>query len=96
MKKSIVLLVLIMVFSISIFAFAEKTVVEFWTTDNEKSRVDVQEAIAADFMKLHPEIEVKVIAVDEVDIPKKLATAKAAGKLPDVCRFGLEYVAGFA
>jgi multiple sugar transport system substrate-binding protein len=72
MKKSIVLLVLIMVFSISIFAFAEKTVVEFWTTDNEKARVDVQEAIAADFMKLHPEIEVKVIPVDEVDVPKKL------------------------
>ena len=95
MKKSIVLLVLIMVFSISIFAFAEKTVVEFWTTDNEKSRMEVQEALAADFMLLHPDIEVKVIPVDEVDIPKKLATAKAAGKLPDVCRFGLEYVAGF-
>lgn len=96
MRKSIVLLVLIMVLSISIFAFAEKTVVEFWTTDNEKARMDVQEAIAADFMKIHPEIEVKVIPVDEVDVPKKLATAKAAGKLPDVCRFGLEYVAGFA
>jgi len=41
MRKSIVLLVLIMVFSISIFAFAEKAVVEFWTTDNEKARVDV-------------------------------------------------------
>ncbi|MGB2782835.1 MAG: sugar ABC transporter substrate-binding protein, partial [Atribacterota bacterium] len=69
MKKSVILLILIMVFSMSIFAFAQKTVVEFWTTDNEKSRVDVQEALAADFMKLHPEIEVKVIAVDEVDIP---------------------------
>lgn len=97
MKKNIVvLLILIMVFSINIFALAEKTVVEFWTTDNEKARVDVQEAIAADFMKLHPDIEVKVVPVDEVDIPKKLATAKAAGRLPDVCRFGLEYVAGFA
>jgi len=97
MKKSIVLLlVLIMVFSISIFAFAEKTVVEFWTTDDEKPRVDVQEAIAADFMKLHPEIEVKVIPVTEADIPKKIATAKAAGKLPDVVRFGLEFVSGYA
>jgi len=96
MRKSIVLLVLIMVFSISIFAFAEKTVVEFWTTDDQQARVDVQEAIAADFMKLHPDIEVKVVPVDETDVPKKLATAKAAGRLPDVCRFGLEYVAGFA
>jgi len=96
MKKGIVLLVLIMVFSVSIFAFAEKTVVEFWTTDNEKARIDVQEAIAADFMKLHPDIEVKVIPVNEPDLPTKIATAKAAGRLPDVCRFGLEYVAGFA
>ena len=96
MRKSIVLLILIMVFSVSIFAFAEKTVVEFWTTDNEKARIDVQEAIAADFMKLHPDIEVKVIPVNEPDLPTKIATAKAAGRLPDVCRFGLEYVAGFA
>jgi len=97
MKKSIVLfLVLIMVFSISIFAFAEKTVVEFWTTDNEKSRIEVQEALAAKFMDLHPDIEVKVIPIDEADVPKKIATAKAAGKLPDVCRFGLEYVSGYA
>ena len=97
MKKSIILLlVLIMVFCLSIFCFAQKTVVEFWTTDNEKSRVDVQEALADAFMQLNPDIEVKVIPVNEPDVPTKLATAKAAGRLPDVCRFGLEYVAGFA
>jgi len=97
MRKSIAILVLIMVFSVSIFAFAEKTVVEFWTTDSEKARVDVQEAIAADFMKLHPDIEVKVIPVNEEDIPKKIATAKAAGKLPDVARIiPLSLVPGFA
>ena len=28
----------------------DKTVVEFWTTDNEEPRVDVYEAIAAAFM----------------------------------------------
>lgn len=74
----------------------EKTVVEFWTTDNEEDRVDVYEEIAARFMAEHPEIDLRIIAIDEASISQRIATAQAANRLPDVVRMGIERVSSFA
>ena len=38
----------------------KKTVVEFWTTDNEEDRVNVYEAVAAGFMAEHPDIQIEI------------------------------------
>lgn len=73
----------------------EKTIVEFWTTDNEEYRVDVQEAIATKFMEANPDIEVRVIPIDEASIAQRISTAKGANRLPDVVRMGVERVAPF-
>ena len=73
-----------------------QTVVEFWTTDNEPARVTVYEQVAARFMVENPGIEVQIIPVEEAAISQRIATAVAAGQLPDIVRMGIERVAVFA
>ncbi|MGD2165738.1 MAG: extracellular solute-binding protein [Anaerolineae bacterium] len=74
----------------------EKTVVEFWTTDNEEERVQTYEAVAERFMEENPEIEVRIVPIDEATISQRIATARAANRLPDIVRMGVERVAAFA
>ncbi|MFQ5594192.1 MAG: ABC transporter substrate-binding protein [Anaerolineae bacterium] len=74
----------------------ERTVVEFWTTDNEEARVNVYEAVAERFMADHPDIEVRIVPIEEAGISQRIATALAANRLPDIVRMGVERVAAFA
>ncbi len=74
----------------------EKTVVEFWSTDNEEERVDTYEAVAARFMGEHPEIEVRIVPIEEAGVTQRMATALAANRPPDLIRMGVERVAAFA
>ncbi|MCJ7718225.1 MAG: extracellular solute-binding protein [Anaerolineales bacterium] len=74
----------------------DKTVVEFWTTDNEEARVDVYEAIAVKFMAEHPEVDLRIIPIEEAGIAQRIATAQAANRLPDIVRMGIERVSSFA
>jgi len=74
----------------------EKTVVEFWTTDNEEERVDVYEAIAAAYMAEHPEVDVRIVPIEEAGVTQRMATALAANRPPDLIRMGVERVAAFA
>ena len=75
---------------------ADKTVVKFWTTDNEPDRVAVYEVVAARFVAENPGIEVQIIPIQEADISQRIATAMAANDLPDIVRMGIERVAVFA
>jgi multiple sugar transport system substrate-binding protein len=70
----------------------EKTVVEFWSTDHEEERIVVYEQVAADFMAEHPDIEVRVVPIDEGTITQRMSTALAANRLPDVIRHGVERI----
>lgn len=74
----------------------EKTVVEFWTTDNEEDRVDAYEAVAADYMAMHPDVDIRIVPIEEGGISQRIATAQAANRLPDIVRMGVERVAAFA
>ncbi len=74
----------------------EKTVVEFWTTDNEEPRVDKYEEIAARYMAEHPDVEIRIVPIDEGSISQRIATARAANRLPDIVRMGIERVSSFA
>jgi multiple sugar transport system substrate-binding protein len=74
----------------------DKTVVEFWTTDNEEDRVDRYETIAAAYMADHPDVEIRIVAIEEGGITQRIATAQAANRLPDIVRMGIERVAAFA
>jgi len=74
----------------------EKTVVEFWSTDNEEERINTYEAVAARFMAEHPEIEVRIVPIEEAGVTQRMATALAANRPPDIIRMGVERVAAFA
>jgi multiple sugar transport system substrate-binding protein len=74
----------------------EKTVVEFWTTDNEEERVNTYEEVAARFMEANPDIEVRIVPIEEAGVSQRVATALAANRLPDIVRMGVERVATFA
>jgi multiple sugar transport system substrate-binding protein len=75
---------------------AEKVVVEFWTTDNEEDRVDTYEAVAARFMAENPQVDVRIVPIEEAGVSQRIATAMAANRLPDIVRMGVERVAAFA
>jgi multiple sugar transport system substrate-binding protein len=74
----------------------EKTVIEFWTTDNEEPRVDTYEAIAASYMAENPDVEIRIVPIEEGGISQRIATAQAANRLPDIVRMGIERVSSFA
>jgi len=71
-------------------------VVEFWTTDNEEERVKRYEEVAQRYMKAHPDVEIRIVPIDEATISQRIATAQAANRLPDIVRMGVERVAAFA
>ncbi len=71
-------------------------VIEFWTTDNEEERVQVYEAIAEAFMAEHPEVDLRIVPIEEAGIAQRIATAQAANRLPDIVRMGIERVSAFA
>ena len=74
----------------------EKTIIEFWSTDHEVERVDMYEKIAERFMAEHPDIDVRIVVIEEGQVSMRMATALAANRLPDICRMGIERVAAFA
>jgi len=75
---------------------SDKTVIEFWTTDNEPERVDTYEMIAEKFMEANPEYDLRIVPIDEGTISQRIATAQAANRLPDIVRMGIERVSSFA
>jgi multiple sugar transport system substrate-binding protein len=74
----------------------EKTVIEFWTTDNEEPRVKVYEEIAAAFMAEHPDVDLRIVPIEEAGIAQRIATAQGANRLPAIVRMGIERVSSFA
>jgi multiple sugar transport system substrate-binding protein len=106
MKKFSMIMVAILVLSVVLGACTpqapdatdevEKTVIEFWTTDNEEERILAYEAAADAFMAAHPEIDLRIVAIEESGIAQRIATAQAANRLPDIIRMGVERVSSFA
>ncbi|GAB4471776.1 MAG: hypothetical protein Kow00124_09210 [Anaerolineae bacterium] len=77
-------------------AIQNRTVIEFWTTDNEEERVTRYEEIAQRYMDLHPEVEIRIVPIEEAGISQRISTAVAANRLPDIVRMGIERVAAFS
>ncbi len=75
---------------------AGNQLVEFWTTDNEEERVNVYEEVAARYMEQNPNVEVKIIPIEEAGVSQRIAVAAAANRLPDIVRMGIERVASLS
>lgn len=74
----------------------DRTVIEFWTTDNEEERVDRYEEVAQRFMDENPDVEIRIVPIEEAGVSQRISTARAANRLPDIVRMGVERVATFA
>jgi multiple sugar transport system substrate-binding protein len=74
----------------------DRTVVEFWTTDNEEERVNTYEKVAAAYMAEHPEVDLRIVPIEEAGVTQRMATSLAANRPPDIIRMGVERVAAFA
>lgn len=103
MKKTSIIMMVTLLLGIMLSAFQvlsveadDEIVIEFWTTDNEEERVLVYEAIADAFMAEHPEIDLRIVPIEEAGIAQRIATAQAANRLPDIIRMGVERVSSFA
>jgi len=73
----------------------KKTVVELWSTDNEEYRVVAYEKVAANFMAKNPDVDVRIVPIDEASTSQRIATARGANRLPEIARVGVERVAPF-
>jgi multiple sugar transport system substrate-binding protein len=76
-------------------ATARKSVVELWSTDNEEYRIVAYEKVAENFMAANPDVDVRIVPIDEATTTQRIATARGANRLPDIARIGIERVAPF-
>lgn len=72
------------------------TVVEFWSTDQQASRVEVYEAVAQRFMASHPNVDLRIVPKDEATIATEIMDAAAANHLPALVRIGVERLPALA
>lgn len=70
---------------------SRKQVVEFWTTDNEPERVAVYQEVAGRFMRRRPDVDLRIVPIDESSLSARIATAIQADALPDIIRLGIEH-----
>lgn len=73
----------------------DKTVVEFWTNENSENQIIVYEEIAASFMEKNPEIDVRIVPIDDDSLFQRLTTAQNANRMPDIIRVGVEQIIEF-
>ncbi len=57
-------------------AAAKKTVVELWSTDNEEYRIVVYEKVADHFMAQNPDIDVRIVPIDEATTSQRIASVR--------------------
>ncbi|MFQ6082523.1 MAG: ABC transporter substrate-binding protein [Candidatus Aminicenantia bacterium] len=100
MRKLIILLILLLIFFSLNFCQREdnlsKQVIEFWTTEVEQDRLDIQNKIISQFEQKYPSVKIKLVPVDESSLNQKLFAAKAANLMPDIVEIGLEHLVGLA
>ncbi|MCE0492727.1 ABC transporter substrate-binding protein [Vibrio salinus] len=96
MKRLITTLSLAVASYFFFFQTAFATTVEYWTTQTQSDRLQTIQVMADVFTALHPDIHVKVVAIDENDVPKQMAAAAASNTLPNVIEVGSNLSLAFA
>ena len=74
---------------------SEPVTIEFWTTQTQSERLATIEVLVDTFQVMNPDITIKVIAVDENDMPTNMNTAAAAGTLPALLECAAENAVAF-
>jgi len=71
------------------------TAIEFWTTQTQSDRVKTIQLLMDTFQALNPDITVKLVPVEENDMPAQMAAASAAGSLPGMIEGSSELMLAF-
>ena len=71
------------------------TTIEFWTTETQSDRMKTIQLLMDTFQVLNPSITVKLVPVDENDMPSQMAAASAAGSLPGLIEGSSELMLAF-
>lgn len=69
--------------------------IEFWTTETQSDRQATIQVLIDTYQIMNPNVTIKLIPVDENDMPTQMNTAAAAGKLPALIESGAENVVAF-
>ena len=77
-------------------AASAKTTVEYWTLQTQSDRLQTIEVMADIFEALNSDIDVKIVAVDENEVPTQIAAAAAANTLPSLIEGGSNLSLAFA
>lgn len=64
--------------------------IEFWTTETQSDRIKTIQLLMDTFQALNSDVTIKLIPVDENDMPSQIAAAAAAGTLPHIIEAGSE------
>ena len=71
------------------------TTITFWTTETQSERMKTIQLILDTFEALNDDIKVKLVPVDENDVPTQMAAATSAGNVPEVVEMGSELAVAF-
>ncbi len=92
-KHSYLWITLLILFLFSNTSFS--TTIEFWTTQTQSDRVKTIQLLIDVFEALNEDIHVKLIPVDENEIPSQMAAASAAENLPTIIEGSSELLLAF-
>ena len=108
MRKSVLMLVAVCCFSLSVIgcggkvgkepdgalktASSGKKVIQMWVMPNSMEPIKDIEAVLAPFKKAHPDIDVAVTSVDWGSAWTKITTAATSGDTPDIVQLGSTWV----
>ena len=104
MKKNLIILALLLILipTTAIFAGGQQekaetgpVEIEFWTTETQSDRMATIQVLIDTFQIMYPEITIKLIPVDENDMPTQINTAASSGTLPALIECAAENAVAF-
>ena len=94
MKKNLCFLLTSLVFFLGT-STVQATILEFWTTETQSDRMKTIQLLMDTFQALNPDVQVKLVPIDENDIPSQMAAASAARNLPALVEVSSELTMAF-
>jgi len=89
------LLVIFLVISTCLPVAGVQEEITFWTTQTQSDRMKTIQLLVDTFQALNSDITVKLVPVDENDMPSQMAAASAAGNLPGLIEGSSELMLAF-
>ncbi|HDQ13735.1 MAG TPA: extracellular solute-binding protein [Sediminispirochaeta sp.] len=74
---------------------SQEVTIEFWTTQTQSDRMATIQVLVDTFEALNPNINVKLVAVDENDMATQINTAAASNTLPAIIESDTESIVAF-